>query len=346
MALSAREAGLRHVTDEAAGFTRRKVRKDFVYLDLHGKRIRDRNTLIRIKRLAIPPAWEDVWICPVENGHLQATGRDARGRKQYRYHPDWREIRDATKYGNMVAFGRALPKIRRRVERDLTAPGLSRRKVLAAVTRLLETTLIRVGSDEYARDNGSFGLTTMRNRHVRVRGPKVTFSFRGKSGKNHTVDISSPRLAKIVKRCRELPGHELFAYVGEDGEVSDVTSGDVNAYLKEVTGEPFTAKDFRTWAGTVLAAQALQEFEKFASKTEAKRNMVRAIEAVARNLGNTPAICRKSYIHPVILDTYLDGTLIDRLKRTLEAKLSREIRQLRPAEAAVMMLLQQTLKKR
>jgi DNA topoisomerase-1 len=342
----AKKAGLRHTSDSRPGIRRKKSGGGFLYQDAAGRRIRDRNTLIRLKRLAIPPAWREVWICPHADGHLQATGRDARGRKQYRYHEDWRAERDSTKYDKMIAFGHALPKIRRRVQRDLGRPGLPREKVLATVTRLLETTLIRVGSDEYARTNGSFGLTTLRNHHVRSQGAKFTFSFRGKSGKSHVIDVENPRLAKIVRRCRDLPGQELFAYLDESGQAVDVTSSDVNAYLQEITGEPFTAKDFRTWAGTVLAAQALQEFDKFSSQAEAKRNMLRAIEAVARTLGNTPAICRKSYIHPVILDTYLDGSLVDRLQKVLESKLSHALRRLRPAEAAVMMLLQQTLRKR
>lgn len=343
---SAEEAGLRYTSDTRPGIRRKKSGKNFEFYDTQGRKIRDRNTLIRLKRLVIPPAWQDVWICPSANGHLQATGRDARGRKQYRYHEDWRTERDATKYGNMIAFGHALPKIRRRVQRDLARKGLPREKVLATVTRLLETTLIRVGSDEYARTNHSFGLTTMRNRHVTVRGEQFTFSFRGKSGKNHVIDVKNARLAKIVRRCKDLPGQELFAYLDKDGRPVDVTSSEVNEYLKEITGSSFTAKDFRTWAGTVLAAQALQEFSKFTNKREARRNMVRAIESVARMLGNTPAICRKSYIHPVILDTYLDGSLIEQLQKTLESKLSHAMRHLRPAEAAVMMLLQQTLRKR
>lgn len=342
---SARAAGLRYVSDDKPGITRKRKGKDFVFLDAKGRMIRNRNEVIRIRRLAIPPAWKDVWICPVENGHLQATGRDDRGRKQYRYHADWRTVRDETKYHSMIAFARALPRLRSRVRRDLSHPGLPREKVLATVTRLLETTLIRVGNDEYARDNHSYGLTTMRNRHVQVRGPKVVFKFKGKSGKHHVIDVESRQLAAVVRRCRDLPGQELFGYVDADGAAHDITSGDINDYLHEITGQPFTAKDFRTWAGTVLAAQALREFEKFTTKTEAKRNMLRAIEAVSAMLGNTPAICRKSYIHPIILDTYLDGSLVDRLKKTVEQKLTREVKRLRPAEAAVLMLLQQTFRK-
>lgn len=342
---SAREAGLRYSSDDKPGLSRKKRGKNFIYLDEKGRIIRKADTLNRIRHLAIPPAWTEVWISPLENGHLQATGHDVRGRKQYRYHEDWRKTRDETKYQNMVAFGRVLPKLRQRVNRDLSRQGLPREKVLATVVRLLETTLIRVGNDEYARENKSYGLTTMRNRHVKVRGGKVSFTFRGKSGKDHHIDLENRKLAKIVKRCLDLPGQELFGYVNEAGEPVDVTSSDVNTYLHEVTGHSFTAKDFRTWAGTVLAAEALQEFEKFTSGREAKKNMGRAIEAVASMLGNTPAICRKSYIHPVILDSYLDGTLVDQLRQTVERKLTRDIRRLRPDEAAVLMLLQQKLKR-
>jgi DNA topoisomerase-1 len=342
--LSAREAGLRYVADTRPGWIRRRKGRAFIYLDEKGRLLRKAEALRRIRRLAIPPAWKEVWICPLENGHLQATGRDARGRKQYRYHEDWRKTRDETKYQNMVAFGKALPRLRRRVNRDLARRGLSREKVLATVVRLLETTLIRVGNDEYARTNGSYGLTTLRNRHVKVRGGTVSFTFRGKSGRDHVIDLENRKLSAIVRRCRDLPGQELFGYVDQNGRAVDVSSGDVNEYIHEVTGRSFTAKDFRTWAGTVLAAQALREFEKFSSGAEARRNMLQAIEAVAGMLGNTPAICRKSYIHPVILDTYLEGSLVERLRRTVEQKLTRDIRRLRPDEAAVLMLLQQKLK--
>jgi DNA topoisomerase I len=340
---SAREAGLHYLTDNRPGIRRKRSGQAFIYLDAAGKRLRDHNTLIRIKRLAIPPAWKDVWISPRADGHLQATGRDARGRKQYRYHADWRVVRDENKYGRMIDFGRALPRIRRRVARDLKLKGLPREKVLATVVRLLETTLIRVGNDEYARDNQSFGLTTLQDRHARIRGAKVTFSFRGKSGIKHVIDVEDRGLARIVKRCRDLPGYELFQYLDENEQVVDLTSTDVNDYLREISGQPFTAKDFRTWAGTVLAARALQEFEKFSSQKEAKHNMIQAIEAVARILGNTPAICRRCYVHPIVLDTYLDGSLSKRLKQKAEQKLIRDVHRLRPEEAAVMMLLQQSL---
>ncbi|HEY5769938.1 MAG TPA: hypothetical protein VIS71_08835, partial [Terrimicrobium sp.] len=281
---------------------RRRSQQRFDYIDARGKKVRDNSLLDRIGRLAIPPAWEAVWICPREDGHLQATGRDARGRKQFRYHEDWRKVRDATKYDRMIAFGRALPRIRRRVTRDLARRGLPREKVLATVVRLLETTLIRVGNTEYARANDSYGLTTLRDRHVNVTGSKINFYFRGKSGKSHVIKLEDSRLAKIVRRCRDLPGYELFQYVDQAGAPASVSSNDVNDYLREISGAEFTAKDFRTWAGTVLAARAFQEFKRFSSKMEAKRNIVEAVEAVARMLGNTPAICRRCYVHPVILD--------------------------------------------
>ena len=346
-AASARDAGLRYVTDRRPGIVRRRRKSGaFDYFDARGRRIREPQSLGRIKRLAIPPAWSDVWICPDASGHLQATGRDARGRKQYRYHSDWRKVRDETKFGRIIAFGRALEKIRRRLTRDLAQPGLARKKVLATIVRLLEKTLIRVGNEEYARDNKSYGLTTLQDRHAEVRQGKVTFKFRGKSGKQHVFDVRSRKLANIVKRCRDLPGYELFQYVDEAGAPVDITSSDVNAYLREISGADFTAKDFRTWAGTVLAARALQEFEKFSSQAEAKKNLLQAVEAVARLLGNTPAICRKCYVHPVVLESYLDGSLVDQLRLQAEQKLTKEIRKLPPEEAAILMLLQQTLSRR
>lgn len=304
--------------------------------------MRDEETLGRIRSLAIPPAWTEVWICPAANGHLQATGRDARGRKQYRYHPAFRTLRDDSKYSRMVAFGKALPLIRERTEADLARPGLPREKVLAAVVRLLETTLIRVGNAEYARNNRSFGLTTMRNGHVEIEGSTMRFRFRGKSGIRHAIDLSDRRLARVVLKCQELPGQELFEYHDDDGERRDVTSNDVNQYLREITGEDFTAKDFRTWAGTVLASLALQEYESFDSQAEARRNVVRAIESVARRLGNTPSVCRKCYIHPAVLDAYLEGSMLETLRRRAD-DLGREVAGLRPEEAAVLGLLQRRL---
>jgi DNA topoisomerase-1 len=307
-----------------------------------GKTIRAKQTIQRIQALVIPPAWKDVWICPDPRGHLQAVGRDARGRKQYRYHSRWREVRDETKYHRMIGFAKALPTIRRQTARDLRSTKLTRDRVLALVVQLLEKTLIRVGNDEYARENRSFGLTTMRDGHVNVSGPRVRFSFRGKSGVEHDVDLDDRRLARAVKACRDIPGYDLFQYYDEDGERHPVGSADVNAYLKEITGQDYTSKDFRTWAGTVLAAQTLKDFEKVASDAQAKKNIVRAVEAVAKRLGNTKAVCRKCYIHPAIFDAYLDGSMV----RTLADRASRAARKagdFTEAEAAVLGLLQRRL---
>lgn len=306
------------------------------YTGLDGKPIKDKDELARIKSLAIPPAWTDVWICPSPRGHIQATGRDDKGRKQYKYHPKWREVRDGNKYERILAFADALPTIGEHTARDLSKHGLPREKVLATVAQLLDTTLIRVGNREYAKENNSFGLTTMRKRHVDVDGAAIRFHFLGKSGKEHDVDIRDRRLAGIVKRCLEMPGYELFKYIDEDGERHDIESGDVNDYLREITGQDFTAKDFRTWAGTVLAAQALQEFEKFDSEAAAKKNVVAAIETVAKRLGNTPAICRKCYVHPVVLDSYLEGSLVEMLRERVDEELSESIGDLEPEEAAVL----------
>jgi DNA topoisomerase I len=338
----ARDAGLRYVSDGSPGIRRVRRGRSFGYVDPEGRAIRDAATLARIKALAIPPAWTEVWICPRADGHIQATGRDDRGRKQYRYHARWRSVQDEAKYGRTLAFGRALAKIRRATERDLKRPGLPRRKVLAAVVRLLETTLIRIGNDEYARENGSFGLTTLRSRHAEVRGATLEFRFRGKGGIRHAIALDDPRLARVVRRCQELPGQELFAYVDDDGEVRDVGSADVNEYLRDMAGAEFTAKDFRTWAGTVLAMMALQEFEAFDSEAQAKKNVVRAIEAVARRLGNTPSVCRKCYIHPGVLDAYLDGTMLESLRRRAREEMS-HIRGLSAEESAVLALLQRRL---
>jgi DNA topoisomerase-1 len=342
-AASARVVGLRHVSDEKPGIRREGGGKGFRYRDAAGKILRDRETLGRIKSLVIPPAWSEVWICPIANGHLQATGRDDRGRKQFRYHPRWREIRDETKYARMILFARGLPKIRRRIRKDMALAGLPRNKVLGTVVRLLEVSLIRIGNDEYARDNESFGLTTMRNRHVDVNGSALRFHFRGKAGKWHDVDIHDRHIAKIVERCQELPGQELFQFVDDAGGRRDVRSEDVNEYLREISGQDFTAKDFRTWAGTVLAAMALREFEKFDTKAQARKNVVAAIESVARKLGNTPAVCKKCYIHPHVLDSYLDGSLADTLKPSVGKAISRPLRGLPAGEAAVLGLLQQRL---
>ena len=339
---AAKSAGLVWVNDASPGIRRSGPPKNPRYLDPDGRPIKDRDTLARINRLAIPPAWTDVWICPRQNGHLQATGRDARGRKQYRYHPDWRQTRDENKYNRMLDFARVLPKIRKHVARDLKRPGLPREKVLAAVIRILETGLIRVGNDEYARNNRSYGLTTLRNHHVDVRRSTISFQFRGKSGKLHKIDIEDPHLARIVSHCLSIPGQELFMYLDDRGEVRDITSTDVNEYLREITKSDFTAKDFRTWSGTVLAAMALQEFEKVDTKAQAKKNLLRAIENVAQRLGNTPAICRKCYIHPIIINSYLDGTFLDTFQKRAERELA-SVTTLKPAEAAVLAFLQARL---
>lgn len=305
---SARQAGLVYVSDRAPGIKRVRRGRGFHYVDSRGRRLRRRADLDRIARLAIPPAWTDVWICTNPRGHLQACGRDARGRKQYRYHTGWRQSRDEAKYDQMLSFAMALPALRRQIAKDLSAPGLPRRKVIAAVVQLLEKTLIRVGNDEYARENNSYGLTTMRNRHVRVSKSTLHFRFKGKAGKFHDIAFSDARLARLVRRCQDLPGHELFGYVDDNGDVQDIGSADVNEYLREATGQDFTAKSFRTWAATVLAACALQDMPEFRSQTHAKRNVNTAVEAVAGLLGNTPAICRKSYIHPGIVEAYFDGS--------------------------------------
>jgi DNA topoisomerase-1 len=342
---SARSAGLRYVTDDRPGYRREKKGKRFVYRDEQGRVIRDPAERRRIDALAIPPAWTEVWIAPSADAHLQATGRDAKGRKQYRYHARWRCVRDETKYGRMLAFAEALPRIRERVERDLARPGLPREKVLAAVVRLLETTLIRVGNDEYAKANGSFGLTTMLDRHVGITASNLSFEFRGKSGIKHRIALDDRRLARVVRRCRDLPGQVLFQYLDDGGQPRDVDSADVNAYLREAAGEDFTAKDFRTWAGTILAALALREFEAFDSEAQAKKNVVRAIETVAERLGNTPTVCRKCYVHPEVIDAYLDGSMLETLKQITEQEIVATLPELRPEEAAVLALLQQRLKR-
>jgi DNA topoisomerase-1 len=337
--LSARAGRLRYVSDQAPGIRRLRAGQAFRYSTPSGKPLRDASTLKRIKSLAIPPAWTDVWICRHPRGHLQATGRDAKGRKQFRYHPRWREVRDETKYHRIIAFGKALPKIRRAVCRQIRRPGLGREKILAAVVRLLELSALRVGNEEYVRNNQSYGLTTLRNRHAHINGSKIRLQFRGKGGKEQSADIDDPALARIVKKCQDLPGQELFQYVDDEGKRHEVTSSDVNAYLAEVTGQDFTAKDFRTWAGTVLAALALREFAPAHSKRKAKGNVVRAIGQVAQRLGNTPAICRKCYVHPGILEAYLDGSLASAIGGKVNGRLSRSLTRLGPEEAAIVTLL-------
>lgn len=342
---AARSAGLRYFSDQTPGLRRKRVGKGFAYYTPQGELLKDQETLRRIRALAIPPAWTDVWICPQANGHLQATGRDSKGRKQYRYHVRWRSTRDENKYERLLDFGQLLPLIRKKTGQDLALPGLPRQKVLATVVRLLETTLIRVGNEEYARSNNSFGLTTMRDKHVKVNGSKIHFRFRGKSGIKHDIDLTDKQLARTVKQCRDLPGQELFQYLDENGEPQSISSTEVNDYLREITDNDFTAKDFRTWAGTVLATLALQEFNTFTSVTQAKRHVVRAIENVAARLGNTPSVCRKCYIHPAIIETYLEGNLLETLQQRAEQELSRKLHRLQPEEAAVLALLQQRLKR-
>ena len=339
------EKDLVYVSDQEPGIRRKGTKDRFRYVYPDGTPVRDTPTLARIKSLAIPPAWIDVWICTERTGHLQATGRDAKNRKQYRYHRKFRESRERAKYEHVIAFGEALPAVRRRVEHDLSLPGLPRDKVLATVVRLLETTLIRVGNEEYAKANRSFGLTTLRTRHVGVEGTTLRFEFRGKSGVKHKVTMRDRRLARVVNRLQELPGQELFQYIDEEGERRHVTSADVNAYLREATGADFTAKDYRTWAGTVLASLALQEVDKFGSGAEAKRELSRVVESVARQLGNTPAICRKCYIHPHVLEEYLDGTLADALSQRAEEALQEAGEGLRPEERAVLALLRSRLQR-
>jgi DNA topoisomerase-1 len=338
---AAEEAGLRYVSDEQPGFSRQRNGEEFKYFDAKGKPIRDEQRLLRIKRLAIPPAWNDVWICPSANGHIQATGRDVRGRKQYRYHERWREIRDENKYDRMIVFGKALPKIRRRVQKDLDLSGLPRARVLATVVQLLERSLIRIGNEEYARENKSFGLTTMQDRHVDVKGSKLRFRFRGKSGREHEVDVTDRRLARIISKLQDLPGQSLFQYVDDEGNVREITSQDVNEYLREITGEDFTAKDFRTWAGTVLAAIALGTVgPPFETKKQAKANIKSAISSVAKVLGNTPAICRQCYIHPAVLEAYLNGNSINGFKPKSREEFERKGVDLASAQAAVLKFLQ------
>lgn len=342
---AAESAGLRYVSDERPGIRRNKAGTGFTYIRPDGSRLVERGALKRIKALAIPPAWTDVWICPFADGHIQATGRDAKGRKQYRYHTRFREVRESTKYEHVVAFADALPSIRETVREHMGLRGLPRKKVLATVVHLLETTLIRVGNDDYARQNNSYGLTTLKNRHVTVNRNEVRFRFTGKSGKQWSLRVRDRRIAKIIRACQELPGQELLQYVDEQGNCQDVTSTDVNEYLKEITGKEITAKDFRTWAGTVLAAMALTELESFDSAAQAKRNLRSAIEKVSARLGNTPTICRKCYIHPEVLNSYMDGNLVLELKSQAESELRSAVGNLKPEEAAVLALLRGRLAK-
>ena len=304
-AAHAAAASLRYVSDAKPGIRRKRAGSGFSYVAPDGSRVRDAATLERIRALVIPPAWTDVWICPSPNGHLQATGRDAKGRKQHRYHTRWREVRDENKYGRLARFARALPHIRERVEHDLRARGMTRERVLAMVVRLLETTYIRIGNEEYARSNGSYGLTTLTDDHVDIRGARIRFNFRGKSGKEHLVELNDKHLARLVKKSRDLPGEELFQYVDDEGEPHPIDSADVNAYIREIAGDEFTAKDFRTWAGTLLAARALAAASEESGGTPlTKAAIARAVKETAGHLGNTPSVCRKCYIHPVIIEAF------------------------------------------
>jgi DNA topoisomerase I len=311
---SARKAGLRYVTDDRPGIRRLKAGRSFRYLTADEKPLTDRAEIARIKSLAVPPAYTDVWIAPIRNAHLQATGRDARGRKQYRYHKRWREVRDENKFDRMLAFAKALPAIRAAVRRDLSPPGLPREKVLAAVVALLEATMIRVGNEEYARENDSYGLTTMNEDHVHVRGDAIRFRFRGKSGIEHTVTVRDKRLAKIVRRCQDIPGHELFSYLDENGEPAAIDSADVNAYIRAIADDDFTAKDFRTWEATMACARELSA-TRTESQHEAKTAVVEAIRCVAKRLGNTPAVCKKSYIFPALVDEFLASGTLEKIER-------------------------------
>lgn len=336
---SAAAAGLHYVCDNQPGIQRRRCGKGFSYSDPAGNRIADPEERQRIESLAIPPAYTDVWICPDPNGHLQATGRDAKGRKQYRYHPRWREVRDETKFNRMIAFGTALPMIRQRASQDLARRGLPREKVLATVIRLLELTLIRVGNQEYARDNNSYGLTTLRDRHVKVSGSTIKFQFRGKSGVKHALRLQDRRLAKIVKRCQDIPGYELFQYLDDDGNRQTIDSSDVNAYLQAITGECFTAKDFRTWTATVLALTTLQQCDPCTSETAGKKTISQMIKTVSQELGNTPTVCRKYYVHPAVVEAYLKGNLLEVLEQQLPAERQQLLADLQQEEIPVMQLL-------
>jgi DNA topoisomerase-1 len=341
-AATAQLAGLRYTNDEQPGVRRRRNGRGFAYVDRDGMPIRDEGELRRIRRLAIPPAWTDVWISPSPLGHIQATGRDARGRKQYRYHERWREVRDEAKYGRLNDFAKALPKIRDRIDADLARPGIPRERVLATAIRILEETFMRIGNVEYARANGSFGLTTLRSKHVDVEGSRIVFRFRGKSGKEHEVDVRDRRLARVVARLEQLPGQELFQYRDEDGELRTIGSDDVNTYLREISGEDLSAKDFRTWAGTVLAARALAELGAARNERIARKRVLQAIDVVSARLGNTRAVCRKCYVHPGVLDAYAAGDLPGALRRP---ERTRRGHRLSSHEAAVAAMLTRAMRR-
>ena len=333
--------GLRYVNDATPGIRRRRAGKGFTYTDADGNRVDDPETLARIRMLAIPPAWTDVWICESSTGHLQATGRDARGRKQYRYHDRWREVRDENKFESLAEFGLALTPIRKRVHGDLRLDDLPREKVLATVVRIMDIAFARIGNLSYAKENNSFGLTTLRDRHVDVKGTRVRFEFVGKGGKAHAFDVDDPRVARTIRRCRDLPGYDLFQYVNGGGERRTVGSGDVNDYLRDISGGEFTAKFFRTWAGTVVAAKTLASMDPPRSERAGKRNVIRAIEAVAESLGNTTAIARKSYIHPLVIESYLEGTLREEWERPLPKRAPQYAAKLRSDEQRLLRFLKQ-----
>ena len=335
--------GLYYITDDGPGIMRRRNGKHFRYITSEGKSISDSKILDRVRKLAVPPAYENVWISPRADSHIQATGRDARGRKQYRYHEAFRAVRDSSKYDRMVDFAQALPPIRMRIDEDMRRPGMPREKVLAAVVHLLETTMIRIGSADYAKQNKSYGLTTLQNRHVAVDGSELRFNFKGKSGKIWQLKLKDRRIAKIVKASQDLPGQHLFQYLDDAGEQREITSSDINAYLKEISDADITAKDFRTWNGTVLAAIALSEYDTVDSQAAAKRNIQTAIEAVAARLGNTPTICRKCYVHPEVIESYLTGSLRLEALESVKDELRGSIGKLRPEEAAVLAFLQRRL---
>lgn len=337
------EEGLRYVSDSAPGYKRKRSGTSFIYYDKDGKRISDPNIVKRIKSIGIPPAYESVWICPSANGHIQATGLDARGRKQYRYHPKWCELRDQTKYERILQFAAKLPRLRRRISKDIKRKALPRQKVLATIASLLDKTLIRVGNHEYAATNKSFGLTTLRRKHAAIKNGALRLEFTGKSGKRWNLQVDDKRIIGVVKRCAEIPGHDLFKYIDDGGSVCTISSGDVNEYIKAAMDDDFTAKDFRTWAGTVLAAAALVKCDPESTAAQTKRNVSAAIEMVARRLRNTPAICRKCYVHPEILGAYMSGDLVRMFDRQPSARFKRRYAKLNASEIRVLALLEKRL---
>ena len=346
---SAHEAGLRYVRDNGPCIRRQRCGRSFRYFGADGRPLREPRHLKRIRSLAIPPAWRNVWICPSPHGHLQAVGWDVKGRKQYRYHPEYRSVRDQAKFSRMIAFGTVLANVRKTVEQDLQRRGLPKEKVLATVVRLLETAFVRIGNDEYAKANDSFGLTTLRNRHVTIEGTRLMFRFRGKSAQAHTIALTDRKLAQVVRQCQELPGYALFEYQDSDGKVCRIDSADVNRYIREIAGDEFTAKDFRTWAGTVLAARELHDAGPAANDTEAKKKVADAVKRVAKSLGNRPAASRKYYIHPAVIDAYVDGSLFPTMQQGEEQDSAYAGLGLKPEEYAVMVVVaryQQNLAKK